>query len=44
MRIHVSMEIMPSPVRQTLDALARDCEKEVQEYFPINPFRGPAAH
>jgi hypothetical protein len=42
-RIHVSMEIMPSPVRQTLDALARDCEKEVQEYFPINPFRGTAA-
>ena len=43
-RIHVSMEIMPSPVRQTLDALARDCEKEVQEYFPINPFRRTAAH
>ena len=43
-RIHVSMEIMPSPVRQTLDMLARDCEKEVGEYFPINPFRGVAAH
>lgn len=43
-RVHVSMEIIPSPVRQTLDALSRDCEKEVQEYFPINPFRGAAAH
>jgi hypothetical protein len=31
-------------VPQTLDALARDCEKEVQEYFPINPFRHTTAH
>jgi hypothetical protein len=43
-RIHVSMEIMPSPVPQTLDALSRDCDKDVQEYFPINPFRRSAVH
>jgi len=43
-RIHVSMEIMPSPVPQTLDALSRDCDKDVQEYFPINPFHRSAVH
>jgi hypothetical protein len=41
-RIHVSMEIMPSPVRQSLDALSRGCDKEILEYFPINPFRPTA--
>ena len=43
-RVHVSMEIMPSPVRLSLDALSRGCDKAIQEYFPINPFRRTAAN
>ena len=38
-RIHVSMEIMPSPTPLTEADLLKDCEKEIAEYFPVNPFR-----
>lgn len=38
-RVHVSMELMPSPEPQTEQALMRDCDKEIAEYFPRNPFR-----
>jgi hypothetical protein len=38
-RTHVSMEIMPSTVPLTQDALMKDCEKDIQVYFPPNPFR-----
>jgi hypothetical protein len=38
-RVHVSMEIMPSPTPLTQDALMKDCEKDIQVYFPPNPFR-----
>ncbi len=38
-RIHVSMEIMPSPTPLTEADLMKDCDKEIAEYFPVNPFR-----
>lgn len=43
-RVHISMELMPSPEPQTEAALARDCDREIEEYFPVNPFRRRIAH
>lgn len=43
-RIHISMEIMPSPRPLTEADLLRGCENEIQEYFPVNPFRRTSAH
>jgi len=37
-RTHVSMEIMPSTKPLTLKALMKDCDKEINVYFPPNPF------
>lgn len=42
MRIHVSMEIMPSDRPQTEAELMHNCDKGIQEYFPVNPFRRKA--
>ena len=43
-RIHISMEIMPSPSPITEADLLRGCESEIQEYYPVNPFRRKSAH
>lgn len=40
MRIHVSMEIMPSPAPVDLEDLLSGCNEDVKEYFPKNPFAG----
>jgi Phytanoyl-CoA dioxygenase (PhyH) len=37
-RLHVSMELMPSPRPMTAADLMKGCDEEIKRYFPTNPF------
>lgn len=37
-RVHISMEIMPSPRPLTFERFTENCDADITEYFPKNPF------